>query len=202
MIRLVYDCHIERPNRIIEYIETSSTEDTSGVTLREAIKSPDYKRSTYVALMVILFHELTGENAIMLYSTEIFKRMASYQDADNTISPRAGTILIGFFNLLAHIPSVYLIKKLPRRTLLVWGHVIIAICHIMVSIFAASTNDLGVIVMLIFYIVTYVIANGAIIWLYVSEIVVDSALGLCLFELWLIILLLSLFTAPLMESFL
>lgn len=31
-----------------------------------------------VAVCVIIFHELTGENAIMLYSTEMFKRMESY----------------------------------------------------------------------------------------------------------------------------
>ena len=150
---------------------------------------------------VIVFHELTGENAIMLYSTEIFKKMASYQDGYH-LSPRTGTILIGVFNLIAHVPAIYLIKILPRRWLLVSGHVIIAVCHIMVGAFAAAKNDVGVIIMMILFIVAYVITNGPIIWLYVSEVVVDSALGLCLFLLWSLVLLLSLFTNVLMESFL
>jgi Na+/melibiose symporter-like transporter len=155
-----------------------------------------------VALAVITFHELTGENALMLYSTEIFKKMASYKDGDNALSPRTGTILIGVFNLLAHVPAVYLIKRLPRRTLLIVGHLVISTCHLFVALFSAGSNDTGVIVMMIIYIVTYVITNGPLIWLYVSEIVVDAAFGICLFVLWSVILLLSLFTQPLMESFL
>lgn len=39
-------------------------------------------------MAVIIFHELTGENAIMLYSTEIFKRMESYKDQDYALTPR------------------------------------------------------------------------------------------------------------------
>lgn len=201
MIRQVYDPS-EKENHIIEYIETSSQKDTSGISIRETLTNPLYKRATLVALAVICFHEMTGENAIILYSTEIFKKMASYQDGDNAMSPRTGTMLIGVFNLLAHIPAVYLIKKLPRRTLLVWGHLIMGGCHFLVAIFAASGSDGGVICMVLLYMITYVITNGPIIWLYISEIVVDSALGVCLFVLWSMILLLSIFTAPLMDSFL
>ena len=54
--------------------------------------------------------------------------------------------------------------------------------------------------MMILFISIYVITNGPIIWLYVSEIVSDTALGLCLFVLWSVILLLSFFTSPLMDS--
>lgn len=161
-----------------------------------------YKTGTIVALAVIIFHEMTGENAIILYSTEIFKKMASYQDGENSISPRTGTMLIGVFNLLAHIPAIIMIKRFSRRSLLITGHLIIGVCHVFVAIFSASSNDGGVIVMMLLYMVTYVITNGPIIWLYVSEIVVDAALGVCLFVLWLVILLLSLFTSPLMDSFL
>ena len=106
------------------------------------------------------------------------------------------------FNLLAHIPAVYLIKKLPRRTLLIYGHVIIAVCHILIGAFAASTNDLGVVISMILFMIAYVITNGPIIWLYVSEIVSDAALGFCLFVLWTFVLILSLSTNFLMESFL
>ena len=82
------------------------------------------------------------------------------------------------------------------------GHVIIAVCHILIGAFAASTNDLGVIICMILFMIAYVITNGPIIWLYVSEIVSDAALGFCLFVLWSLVLLLSLTTNFLMESFL
>ena len=169
--------------------------------MKDSLTDPNYSKSTYIALGVIVFHELTGENAILLYSTEMFKRMASHQDG-YALSPREGTILVGAFYLLAHIPAIYFIKKLNRRVLLIWGHVLIAICHLMIGIFATTTYDSGVIAMVTIFMMIYVVTNGPIIWLYVSEIVVDAALGVCLFILWSVILLLSLFTSPLMESFL
>ncbi len=79
---------------------------------------------------------------------------------------------------------------------------IIAVCHIFIGIFAATTNDLAVVIMMSIFMVAYVITNGPIIWLYVSEIVSDAALGFCLFVLWSFVLLLSLSTNFLMESFL
>jgi hypothetical protein len=82
MIKQVY-APSEKPNHVIEYIETSSQKDTSNISIREALTNPLYKKATLVALTVIIFHEMTGENAIMLYSTEIFKKMASYQDGEN-----------------------------------------------------------------------------------------------------------------------
>ena len=62
-----------------------------------------------------------------------------------------------------------------------------------------TNSPAGVITMIIFFIIIYVIFNGPIIWLYVSEIVSDAALGLCLFTLWSFILLLSLITNFLMD---
>jgi hypothetical protein len=44
--------------------------------------------------------------------------------------------------------------------------------------------------------------NGAIVWVYTAEVVVDSALGLCIMVLWLFVLLLSLTTNYMMSGFL
>lgn len=201
MIRLVYQCNKERPNKIITQIEQSSNKGTSSVTITEALTSPHHRRATWIALAIIIFHELTGENAIMLYSTEIFRKMIGNQDG-SVIEPRVATVVIGVFNFLAHFPAIYVVKKLPRRYILISGHLLTALCHIFIGAFAASSNNGGVIVMVAIFMVVYVIANGPIVWLYVSEIVVDTALGVCLFTLWSAILMLSLFTGPLMDSFL
>jgi hypothetical protein len=59
MIKRVYD-EEERPNRILDYIEVSSRKETSTVTLKDCFTIIEYKRATIVALLVIVFHELTG----------------------------------------------------------------------------------------------------------------------------------------------
>ena len=74
-----------------------------------------------------------------------------------------------------------------------------AVCHLLVGIFTAAKSNGGVLTMIIAFMIIYVITNGPIIWLYVSEIVSDAALGFCLFVLWSFILLLSLVTNSLMN---
>ncbi len=87
MIKKVY-AKTEKATTVMDYIEETSRRETSSITLKDCFTVLEYRRSTLVAMGIIIFHELTGENAIMLYSTEIFKRMESYKDSDNALTPR------------------------------------------------------------------------------------------------------------------
>jgi len=59
-------------------------------------------------------HELTGINAILLYSNTIISEMP-----DGNISPREGTYLIGIFNFIASVCSLYAGKAFSRRFLFI-----------------------------------------------------------------------------------
>ena len=160
--------------------------------------SPLYRRGTWITILLIVFHELTGINAIMLYSNEIFKQMSSA--GTSSISPRTGTYLVGLCNFLGQLFAVFIIRRFPRRTLLIPGHLLIALCHLLVGVCAIQGLDTGVLAMILLFLVVYEITNGPIIWLYVSEVVVDSALGVCIFSLWGVALLLTLTTNFMMKS--
>ena len=87
MIKRVYSKN-EKATSVMDYIEQTSRKETSQITLKDCFVNVEHRRATMVAMAVIIFHELTGENAIMLYSTEIFKRMESYKDQDYALTPR------------------------------------------------------------------------------------------------------------------
>lgn len=53
--------------------------------------------------------------------------------------------------------------------------------------------------MILCFLVIYQIFNGPIIWLYLSEVAVDSALGICFLTLWGSMMLLTLATPYLMD---
>ena len=76
------------------------------------------------------------------------------------------------------------------------------VCHILVGIFDIYGIDIGVVIMINLFCVSYEVTTGPIAWLYASEVVVDSALGFCILCLWITVLLLSLTTKFLMDSFL
>lgn len=75
-----------------------------------------------------------------------------------------------------------------------------AAAHILVGIFAWYNVNSGVLVMIIAFIFVYLITNGSLVWLYCSEVVVDSALGFVMLVLWAMVFLLSLTTDYLFAS--
>lgn len=93
-----------------------------------------------------------------------------------------------------------ILKKVGRRNLLIVGHFLMASCHFLVGWFAYENFSLWVAIMMMCFILTYQITNGPVIWLYTSEVVVDTALGVCIFTLWGTVLVLSLTTNFLMNS--
>jgi MFS family permease len=96
--------------------------------------------------------------------------------------------------------AVLILKKIGRRTLLYSGHIVMAVCHALVGVFAFYNESVWVVVMMVAFVFFYQVMNGPVVWLYVSEVVVDTALGLAIFTLWATVLVLSLTTNFLMES--
>ena len=57
------------------FIKQNCSKGTSNTTLFDAIGNPQYRKATWVNIGYIIFHELTGINVIMLYSTTMLKHM-------------------------------------------------------------------------------------------------------------------------------
>ena len=194
MLRKIYKLDHSMDN-LISYIEKSSLRETSFISMRDSVISPLYRRSTWITQALIVFHELTGINAINLYSNQMFQQMAGDKA---TLTPRQGTYLLGIANMLGVIGAVYLVKRVSRRAMLVPGHVGMGVCHVLVGLFAVYKVNVGVVTMMVCFIMCYQFGNGPVIWLYASEVVVDTALGISICTLWSVVLLLSLTTNFLM----
>ena len=122
------------------------------------------------------------------------------KNSSSALSPRVGTYLVGIVNFVASFLSIFIVKVFKRKTLLIIGHILMGVCHILVGIFDIYGIDIGVVVMINLFCVSYEVTSGPIAWLYASETVVDSALGFCTLILYGTILLLSLTTNFLMDS--
>jgi hypothetical protein len=100
----------------------------------------------------IIFHELTGINVIMLYSSTMFKQMSKNGGG---ISPREGTYLVGIVNSAASLLSVVLVKYFGRRTLVIYGHLMIAGIHTLTGILNIMNNSNGVIFCILAFLLVY-----------------------------------------------
>ena len=177
-------------------IRKSSGKNSSGLTFIDALVNPQYRRATWVNIGYLTFHEFTGANFIIFYSNTIFRQMST---PDSKFTPRTGTYMVGIIKCLSALSGMYIIKKVGRRTLVIFGHFTIAIIHALVGYFGIKGMSDEALVMILLFLCVYQITSGSVAWIYVTETTIDAALGICLFTLFGTIFLLTLITPILME---
>ena len=91
------------------------------VTVKQALFTDErYKRSSWVAILVMAFQCLTGYYAIIAYSSVLLEDDFGESSGRN-INARQGVFLINGFNLLGSFTSIYLIEKIGRRPIFLIG---------------------------------------------------------------------------------
>lgn len=63
---------------ILEHLKKNTSKKQCDVSLWEVMTSPKYRKATWIAFTIIVFHEFSGINVIMAYSHTILHKM----DAD------------------------------------------------------------------------------------------------------------------------
>jgi hypothetical protein len=162
------------------------------------LTDPLYSKATIIVIILIIAHEMSGYNAIMLYSNTILKDI--FGDNGGKITPKVGSVIIGAANCLSSCTSLYILKVFKKRTLLWPGEFIMSVTLALVGICALYAFNDAVIIMIVVFLFFYQCMNGAVIWVYSTETVVDTGLGICIMVLWLFVLLLSLTTNYMMSS--
>ncbi|WP_294391069.1 sugar porter family MFS transporter [uncultured Sphingomonas sp.] len=125
-----------------------------------------HRKPILLAMLLAMFNQLAGINAILYYSNDIFAA-AGY----GRLSADLQTIAVGATNLIFTIVGLALIDRLGRKTLLLIGAAGMALCLGIVSaIFWGLLPKSLLLVMLIGYIAFFAPSQGAVIWVYLSEI--------------------------------
>ncbi len=133
-------------------------------------KEPLFQRSLklpiFLAVSIGLFNQLAGVNAILYYSSDIF-RAAGF----SRISGNLQSVLIGVMNLLATFVGMALIDKLGRKTLLLIGSVGTGLCLAGVAaVFYTHSHQNMLVWLLVVYIGFFAASQGAVIWVYIAEV--------------------------------
>ena len=137
---------------------------------RSAATEPLFKRSyrlpIFLAISIGLFNQLSGINAILYYLNFIFAAAGFSQ-----VSSALQAVIIGVMNLVATFLGMSLIDKIGRKTLLLTGAVGTALCLAVVSAIFFTHSHLNLLVwFLVAYIFFFAISQGAVIWVYISEV--------------------------------
>ena len=125
-----------------------------------------YGKPIFLAIAVGAFNQLSGINAILYYLNDIFAAAGF-----DRISSNLQAVAIGAMNLFATLVGMALIDRVGRKLLLMIGAIGTAICLAIVSaIFFTHRHQAMLVWALVAYIGFFAISQGAVIWVYISEI--------------------------------
>ena len=120
----------------------------------------------FLAVSIGMFNQLTGINAILYYLNDIFASAGF-----SRVSSNLQAVAIGAANLLATFAGVLLIDKIGRKKLLLVGAFGCGLCLAGVAqMFHSRSHNGYLLALLIVYILFFAISQGAVIWVYISEV--------------------------------
>jgi len=125
-----------------------------------------YRLPIFLAITIGMFNQLSGINAILYYLNDIFGAAGF-----SKLSGDLQAVAVGGMNLLATLLAMSVIDKLGRKTLLLIGSVGTALCLAGVArVFWTRQHQEYLLWLLIAYIAFFAISQGAVIWVYISEV--------------------------------
>lgn len=168
---------MESAKRIMQMIGVADPEAEAGAIIesnrhetqageRVPFFSARHRRIIMLAFLIAFFNQLSGINFILYYAPEILEKagLAAKESLFNSIA-------IGGTNLVFTFVGLYLIDRLGRKTLLIIGSLGYIVSLSMVAwAFFAHAGALFLMTFLLLFIAAHAIGQGAVIWVFISEI--------------------------------
>lgn len=156
---------ITNTDEVISSVKTSVLHETAAGSA-SGVFSRKYKTILWLAFFVAFFNQWSGINFILYYAPEILERagLAAKESLFNSIA-------IGGTNLIFTFLGLYLIDRVGRKTLLIIGSLGYVISLVMVAwCFYSGAGASVLMVFLLLFIAAHAVGQGAVIWVFISEI--------------------------------
>jgi SP family xylose:H+ symportor-like MFS transporter len=127
----------------------------------------------FVGIMLSVFQQFVGINAVLYYAPLMFKNMGAATD-----SALLQTIIVGVANVAFTIVALVTVDRWGRKPLLVLGALVMAASMIALG-FLFSTGNVGTaaLVAVVAYIAGFALSWGPVVWVLLSEIFPNAIKG-------------------------
>jgi sugar porter (SP) family MFS transporter len=163
--KIMADIGVENTDAAIATIIESNKHEISSGNAPQFF-SAKHNKIIWLAFLIAFFNQLSGINFILYYAPEILSRIGL--GAKESL---LNSIAIGSTNLIFTFAGLYLIDRLGRKTLMIIGSLGYIISLAMVA-YAFKTHGSPTFLMafLLLFIASHAIGQGAVIWVFLSEI--------------------------------
>ena len=154
------------PEGSFDQLVNEINENSNKTSSEESIFDKKYRFPLKLAFLVAFFNQLSGINAFLYYAPRIFEE-GGLGESTSLLS----SIGIGVTNLIFTFVGISLIDKLGRKSLMYYGSFgYIISLSLVACAFFFEWGGLLIPVFLFLFIAAHAIGQGAIIWVYISEI--------------------------------
>ncbi|CDF78732.1 D-xylose proton-symporter XylE [Formosa agariphila KMM 3901] len=132
----------------------------------ETIFIKKYRFPLMLAFFIAFFNQFSGINAVLYYAPRIFEAAGLGES-----SALLNSIGLGVTNLVFTLLGVFLIDKLGRKTLMYIGSLgYIVSLGLLAAAFLLEWSGMAVPFFLFLFIAAHAVGQGAVIWVFISEI--------------------------------
>lgn len=165
----------------IEQID--ATLQARDVRLTELVR-PGYRIALAIGVLLAVFQQFSGINAVMYYAPEIFKAIGTESNA-----AFVQTVAVGAVNLGFTLVAIWLVDRAGRRALLIAGTLGQAVTLGAIgALYYTNGSGMLLLVMILLYVASFASAMGPVVWIVISEIfpnrVRGQAMSIATFVLW------------------
>lgn len=155
-----------------EIAEIQASLDLEHHRLEEPFFQKAYKGPILLAVAIAMFNQLSGINALMYYAPHIFRMAGAGED-----SALLQSVIVGGTNLILTMAAMLVIDRIGRRKLMIVGSIgyIVSLASTAWAFYTYGddfdeTGSMVVLVSLLVFIGSHAFGQGAVIWVFLSEI--------------------------------
>eukprot|EP00095_Tigriopus_kingsejongensis_P002906 maker-scaffold336_size202805-snap-gene-1.40 protein:Tk02906 transcript:maker-scaffold336_size202805-snap-gene-1.40-mRNA-1 annotation:"solute carrier family facilitated glucose transporter member 1-like" len=151
-------------------------------TLEDLFRIPSLRRPLIISVMLMLAQQLSGINAIVFYSTNVFMGAGLSHD-----HAQYATLIMGGANVIMTLVAIAVVERFGRKTLILGGLLGMAICTLGLFVClkinqdAVDLDDQNTtaafisVLMVMGFVASFAIGPGPIPWFFVSELYTQRA---------------------------
>ncbi|XP_039287484.1 solute carrier family 2, facilitated glucose transporter member 1-like isoform X2 [Nilaparvata lugens] len=152
-------------------IQTEAEQEKSigKASFQQFIQNPSLRKPLIIAIVIMIAQQLSGINAVIYYSTQIFQKAGmSQQEA------QLATMIMGTVNIIMTVISVFLVEIAGRKTLLLIGFglmfIVTALLAVLLEFIQYDFASYMCVALVVLFIVCFATGPGSIPWFLVAEL--------------------------------
>lgn len=166
----------------IKELRDKSDSTTSKVTFKQAICDPQYRKATWICVIIGFLNKQCGIDGLAVF----FTRLVGLLSEQGSFPLRAthATAIYSFSDFVGGCIGYFLLKMLGRKTVMIGGQIGMVVFQFVAGLAYMLGYGFTTYLCAVGFVITFAATQGPVAWLYIAEVTVDQAMGVVMLALY------------------